>query len=104
MNTSIKTNQLEYSLNRDKFSEKYDIFCLETSDKYIKRGAYILDAAELCNDIKAIKFESGRKVYLILCFLTAINYKKISARWQTAGNAGTVNLTVSHMWISLPKE
>lgn len=35
MNTSIKTNQLEYSLNRDKFSEKYDIFCLETSDKYI---------------------------------------------------------------------
>ncbi len=66
MNTSIKTNQLEYSLNRDKFSEKYDIFCLETSDKYIKRGAYILDAAELCNDIKAIKFESGRKVYLMM--------------------------------------
>ena len=28
MNTSIKTNQLEYSLNRDKFSEKYDIFAL----------------------------------------------------------------------------
>ena len=68
MNTSIKTNQLEYSLNRDKFSEKYDIFCLETSDKYIKRGAYILDAAELCNDIKAIKFESCK------FFIKSCNY------------------------------
>ena len=66
MNTSIKTNQLEYTLNRDNFSEKYDIFCLETSDKYIKRGAYILDAAELCNDVKAIKFEAGKKLYLLM--------------------------------------
>ena len=63
---SIKTNSLDYFIDRQKVAEKYDIFCLETFEKYIKRGAYILDASVLCNDIKAIKFESGRKMLLLM--------------------------------------
>lgn len=54
---SIKTNSLDYVIDKQKIEEKYDIFCLETSEKYIKRGAYILDVSVMCNDIKAIKFE-----------------------------------------------
>ena len=38
---SIKTNSLDYVIDKQKIEEKYDIFCLETSEKYIKRGAYI---------------------------------------------------------------
>lgn len=66
MSSSIKTNQLECSIDREQFTTCYDVYYLETIDKYIKRGAYILDVAELDNDIKSIKFESGKRVYLML--------------------------------------
>lgn len=66
MSTSVRTNRLKYTIDRNKFSEKYDIYYLETSEKYIKHGAYILDAAELSNDIKSIKFESGKRVFLLM--------------------------------------
>ena len=45
---SIKTNSLDYVIDKQKIEEKYDIFCLETSEKYIKRGAYILDVSVMC--------------------------------------------------------
>lgn len=76
MNTSIKTNQLEYFIDREKFYELYEVFYLETSDKYIKRGAYILDVAELNNDIKSIKFESGKRVFLLM-HKDSVNKEKI---------------------------
>lgn len=66
MSSSIKTNQLVCFTDRKQFADCYDVYYLETIDKYIKRGAYILDVAELDNDIKAIKFESGKRVYLML--------------------------------------
>lgn len=66
MSSSIKTNQLECSIDKEQFIACYDVYYLETIDKYIKRGAYILDVAELDNDIKSIKFESGKRVYLML--------------------------------------
>ena len=66
MSSSIKTNQLECSIDREQFTACYDVYYLETINKYIKRGAYILDVAELDNDIKSIKFESGKRVYLML--------------------------------------
>lgn len=66
MSSSIKTNQLECSIDREQFTACYDVYYLETIDKYIKRGAYILDVAELDNNIKSIKFESGKRVYLML--------------------------------------
>ena len=58
MSSSIKTNQLECLIDRNQFATCYDVYYLETIDKYIKRGAYILDVAELDNDIKSIKFAS----------------------------------------------
>lgn len=66
MNTSIITNQLVVELNRFDIEKKYDFFVLETSDKYIKHGAKILDISELDNNIKAIKFESGRKLQVMM--------------------------------------
>ena len=66
MSSSIKTNQLVCFIDRKQFADCYDVYYLETIDKYIKRGAYILDVAELDNDIKSIKFESGKRVYLLL--------------------------------------
>ena len=66
MSSSIRTNQLVCFTDGKQFADCYDVYYLETIDKYIKRGAYILDVAELDNDIKAIKFESGKRVYLML--------------------------------------
>lgn len=66
MSTEIKTNKISYMLNYAEYDNRYDLFCIETSEKYIKRGAYILDAAVLCDGIKAIKFESGRKVTVLM--------------------------------------
>ena len=66
MTTKIKTNQLDYSLNIAAIKSKYDIFAVKTSEKYIKGGSYILDAVSLNNDIKAIRFESGRCAYLLM--------------------------------------
>ena len=66
MSSSIKTNQLVCYTDRKQFADCYDVYYLETIDKYIKRGAYILDVAELDYDIKSIKFESGKRVYLLL--------------------------------------
>ena len=66
MSTKIKTNQLDYSLNLEEIESKYDVFAIKTSDKYIKGGSYILDAVSLNNDIKAIRFESGKCAYLLM--------------------------------------
>ena len=66
MSTSIRINKLEYNINKASISEKYDFFSLETCEKYIKHGSYILDASALCNDIKAIKFESGKRVFIMM--------------------------------------
>ncbi len=66
MNTEIKTNQLQYTIDRNRFEERFDLFYLETSERYIKCGAYILDIPEYTRDIKAVKFESGKRVFLLM--------------------------------------
>lgn len=66
MTTKIKTNQVDYSLNIAEIRNRYDVFSIKTSEKYIKGGSYILDAVSLNNDIKAIRFESGRCAYLLM--------------------------------------
>ncbi len=66
MSTSIKVNELKYNIDRDALSRIYDFFTIETSEKYIKQGSYILDASALCNDVKSIKFESGKKVLFMM--------------------------------------
>lgn len=66
MNTRIKTNRIEYSLDRDLISKQYDFFTIETSEKYIKRGAYILDVPTLEDNVKSIRFESGRRAIVMM--------------------------------------
>ncbi len=66
MSTSIKVNELKYNIDRDALSRIYDFFTIETSEKYIKQGSYILDASALCNDVKSIKFETGKKVLFMM--------------------------------------
>lgn len=66
MGTSIKTNKLLYKLDRQAIASEYDLFTIETSDKYIKRGAYILDAPTLNRNVKSIVFESGRRALMMM--------------------------------------
>ena len=66
MGTSIKTNKLSYKLDRQAIASEYDLFTIETSDKYIKRGAYILDAPTLNHNVKSIVFESGRRALMMM--------------------------------------
>lgn len=60
MNIPIKTNQLTYTFNKELFAEKYDIFCVSTSENYFKHGAYIIDAPFLNNNVCSVLFESGK--------------------------------------------
>lgn len=81
MSTSIKVNELKYNIDRDALSRIYDFFTIETSEKYIKQGSYILDASSLCNDIKSIKFETGQKV-LFMMKKDSENRKKIKTLFK----------------------
>ncbi len=67
METSIKINKLLYKLDRQIIAAEYDFFTIETSEKYIKRGAYILDAPTLNRNVKSIFFESGRRALMMMC-------------------------------------
>lgn len=66
MNTPIKTNKLNVRINREEFEKRYDIFLIATSEKYIRRGSYIIDAPLLCNNVLAIYFESGKEFYVLM--------------------------------------
>ncbi len=66
MNTRIKTNRLSYQLDRSAISFQYEFYIIETSEKYIKGGAYILDAPSMNRDVKSIVFESGRKAFIMM--------------------------------------
>ncbi len=66
MSIKIKTNKLVYEIDRDAFAMRFDVFTIETDDKYIKSGAYILDAPSLNESIKSIRFESGQKDFVLM--------------------------------------
>ena len=66
MGKSIKINKLSYKLDKQAIASEYDLFTIETSDKYIKRGAYILDAPTLNRNVKSIVFESGRRALMMM--------------------------------------
>ena len=76
MNTSVRINKMACEIDYQAFSEKYDVFCLETCEKYINRGSYLLDASSLCNDVKSIKFETGKKVFFLM-YKDAANKNKL---------------------------
>ena len=66
MSTEIQTNKIIYMLDKNAFNDLYDVYYIETSDKYIKNGAAVLDIPILDNRIKSIRFESGRKLAVLL--------------------------------------
>ncbi len=66
MITPIKTNQLSVTLYEKAFDEKYDLFRVETTDKYFKHGAYTMDAPLLCNNVVSVFFESGKAFYVLM--------------------------------------
>ena len=66
ISTKIRISRLKAQIDKLNIASKYDFFYLETCDKYIKRGAYILDVASIENGIKAVKFESGKRMLVML--------------------------------------
>ena len=66
MSIPIKTNQLKIDVNAVALSEKYDVFKIETSDKFFSRGAYILDVPLLCNNVCSVFFDSGMRFYVLM--------------------------------------
>lgn len=66
MSAPIKTNQLAYEFNRELFSKNYDIFCISTSEKHFKNGAYIIDAPLLSNAVCSVLFSSGKEIFVLM--------------------------------------
>ncbi len=66
MKSEIRTNKIVPQLNYDMIDSCFDIFCLETSRKYIIYGARIIDAPLLNKSVKAVLFESGKRFYVLL--------------------------------------
>ena len=66
MNVPIKTNQLTYTFDKKLFSKNYDIFCIRTSERYFKNGAYIIDAPLLSNNVYSVLFKSGKEFFVLM--------------------------------------
>jgi hypothetical protein len=66
MSAPIKTNQLTYTFDKELFSKNYDIFCIRTSEKHFKNGAYIIDAPLLSNNVCSVLFKSGRELFVLM--------------------------------------
>lgn len=66
MNIPIKTNQLKVDIDFAALDQKYDIFMVETTDRYFNRGAYILDTPLLSNNVRSVYFDSGKCFYVLM--------------------------------------
>lgn len=66
MSAPIKTNQLTYTFDKELFSKNYDIFCIRTSEKHFKNGAYIINAPLLSNNVCSVLFKSGREIFVLM--------------------------------------
>lgn len=66
MSMPIKTNQLQVDIDFAALDQKYDVFGVETTDRYFERGAYILDVPLLCNNVQSVYFDSGKRFYVLI--------------------------------------
>ena len=66
MPTPIKTNQLTCTLHHAAIDERFDIFTVQTSMRYFRSGAYILDAPILEKNVCAVRFESGKRFHVLM--------------------------------------
>lgn len=96
MNIPIKTNQLTVELDVSLIGKKYDFFIVETSEKHFSRGAYMLDAPLMCNNVQSVFFDSGRKLYVM--FLKNSDNKR-NLRDVLLDTEGGQNITISEVQI-----
>ena len=66
MSIPIKTSQIKYSINRGRIDELFDIFTIQTTNRYFKSGSYIIDAPVLDNNVCAVRFERGNKFSVLM--------------------------------------
>lgn len=67
MITPIKTNQIVYKkINYSNFDEKYDVFAVNTTEKYFRQGTYIIDSPFLNKNVCAVQFETGNRFYVMM--------------------------------------
>ena len=66
MSSPIKTNQLTYELNHNGIDAHYDIFTVETSAQHFQSGASIIDRPILEKNVKAVRFETGRRFHVLM--------------------------------------
>lgn len=52
--SEIRTNEIIPHFDYQKIDTEYDIFCLETSRKYISTGAGIIDAPLMNKNVRAV--------------------------------------------------
>lgn len=58
-----KTNEIELSFKLDKIDEIYDFFQMKTSEKYILKGAKVLDLVESPIKAQSITFDNGKSAF-----------------------------------------
>lgn len=62
----IQTNKVVTSIDYSKLDEQYDFFVITTTEKYIKRGAQILDVPSSYVRIQSIFFIGGKRFYVMM--------------------------------------
>lgn len=58
-----KTNEIELNFDFDKIDEIYDFFQIKTSEKYIAKGAEVLDFIESSIKAQSIAFDNGSSAF-----------------------------------------
>lgn len=66
MTIPIKTNELEVEINKDKLSEKYSIFKVDTSKAYFSNGAFVLDSPLLTGQVCSIYFATKKTFFILM--------------------------------------
>lgn len=92
---AIKTNQLTINFNFDAIDDKYDVFKIDTTSKYFNRGAYILDAPTLCNNVASIFFDSGRTFYVLMTKFKG-NQRNLKQVLLASGEGDSIIITQIH--------
>ncbi len=59
------TNKIRVFFNLDAIGEKFDFFKLTTSEKYIPRGAYLLDKPQTALKALSVAFDYGRSAFVM---------------------------------------
>ena len=92
MQPPIKTNKIVFKLDKEKFSEKYDLFAVKTSKKHFNSGAYILDSPEISDKILSIYYYSGKCIYVLM---KKSNDSKMNLKKAISETDEAENITIS---------